>query len=352
MEWPYSECGGESDIDEDSNQEHSQSFSLHAEQTEVVQLLGQTLELPKGLCAQPEVFWEFFSPEHLWNELPRETREDLVTKFLPQFPDPASDVREKEATIQKLFHRESFRFNSSPLVDLQRNLEEGHYLTDVVKYRAKIAKSERHEQRYQECEYISRVARKLAASRKSLLELVGSSSSHLAGQLTIPRTSTASRKKGGTTSSVLNESVAVKARKRYLAEVASLNAEGNLSLSDSDEEAAYIEHRRHSTTTNHLGISVKIPRKPGRPPMVSAPGELFTETGETKVCSTFSYKSKASSSSSSSSLTSALPLDYKSLFNDEYLRQALRRHRKRKTADLVSCCWHFSNKILSITSSK
>lgn len=312
MEWPYSECGGDSDIDDESFTSHPPPPNSFAE-TEVVQLLGQTLVLPKGLCAQPDVFWEFFSLDHLWNELPDETQARLKTNFLPHFPE--NDAQEKEETIQKIFHCEPLRFDSSPLVEFQKNLEEGNYLTDVIRYREKIAKSERHEQRYQECEYISRVARKLAASRKSLLERTysyitpssGSSSEDLAAKL-----------KG---------SVAVKARKRYLNEISSIASEARLSLSDSEEEAAYLQH---PSFNNNINSSNRVSRKPGRQPLGYS--ETLTSTGEPKVYSTFAYKSRPETADS------GCPDVFQKIeFNENYLRQTLRRHRKRRTEDPVSC---------------
>lgn len=318
MEWNYSECGGDSEEDSNPN---PMNASFNSEQTEVLQVLRQTLELPKGICAQPEIFWEFFAPQHLWNELPGETREELMNKHLPQFPPDCtdSDRQEKERTLRLLFHREPFRFDSSPLGDFQRNLEEGNYLSDVVKYRAKIAKSERREQRFQECEYISRMASKLAACRKSLLQLAYDSPYNT--QLNSPRTA---QDRDG--SAVFTETVATRARKRYLTEIAHVMAEGNLPLSDSEEEAMLVTSKNNNN---------KVPRKPGRPPCPAnfsgAMTELqVTETGEPKVFGTFAYKPKAYSLPAAESFP-------KMLFNDDYLRQALRRHKKRKIEDPVSC---------------
>lgn len=310
MEWNYSECGGDSDSDSNGDATPHPMGASFAEQTELLQVLRQTLELPKGLCAKPQIFAEFFAPEHLWNLLPSETRDELVAKHLPEFPPDCDDALEKEATIQQLFHRKPFRFNSSPLVDFQRNLEEGNYLVDVVEYRAKIAKSERREQRFQECEYVSRMAGKLAASRKFLLDSFNTplSSPRVAKQ-EVP--------------TILSESVAVRARKRYLTELAHIMSDAHLPLSDSEEEALPL------ITSNS---QTKLPRRAGRPPATGPTTDtmdMLTETGESKIHGTFS--SKPSSSDALETLLKSTQ------FNEDYLKSVLRRHKKRKTEDPVSC---------------
>lgn len=335
MEWPYSECGGDSDIDDESFPDtNPPSSSFTAEQTEVVQLLDQTLALPKGLCAQPQVFWEFFSLDHLWNELPEETQETLKTNFLPHFPE--NDAQEKEETIQKIFHCEPLRFDRSPLVQFQKNLEEGNYLTDVIRYREKIAKSERHEQRYQECEYISRVARKMAASRKALLERAYSSSYSKPSSFSSSIRSPSSEDM----TAILKGSVAANARKRYLNEISTIASEANLSLSDSDDEAAYLHHPSFNNNNNNNSNNTtnRVPRKQGRPSMGSS--EMLTPTGEPKVYSTFAYKSRPGTADS------GCPDVFQKIdFNENYLRQTLRRHRKRRTEDPVSCRRFFLYKV-------
>lgn len=327
MEWNYSECGGDSDVDEeDSNPDPNQpmSASFNAEQTEVLQVLRQTLELPKGLCAQPDVFWEFFAPENLWNELPQETRDELMAQHLPQFPPEleVDDEAEKEATLQMLFHREAFRFNSSPLVDFQRNLEEGNYLQDVVKYRAKIAKSERREQRFQECDRISRMASRLVESRKELLQAMNPKASHSNNTRKNP-------KRESTADKTLSESVAMRARKRYMHEMKNIMLEANLPLSESDDE-------EHSLTNSNINNNnIRIPRKQGRPSLATT-DYILSESGAGglgipyKINGTFAYKPSKSTNSVADLL---LP---KAAFNDDYLKHALRRHKKRKTEDPVS----------------
>lgn len=332
MEWNYSECGGDSDVDEeDSNPDPNQpmSASFNAEQTEVLQVLRQTLELPKGLCAQPDVFWEFFAPENLWNELPQETRDELMAQHLPQFP-PELEVdegAEKEATLQMLFHREAFRFNSSPLVDFQRNLEQGNYLQDVVKYRAKIAKSERREQRFQECDRISRMASRLVESRKELLQAMNPKASHSNNTRKNP-------KRESTADKTLSESVAMRARKRYMHEMKNIMLEANLPLSESDDE-------EHSLTNSNINNNnIRIPRKQGRPSLAMTTATttdyILSESGAGglgipyKINGTFAYKPSKSTNSVADLL---LP---KTAFNDDYLKHALRRHKKRKTEEPVS----------------
>lgn len=60
--------------------------------------------------------------------------------------------------------------------------------------------------------------------------------------------------------------------------------------------------------------------------------EMLTPTGEPKVYSTFAYKSRPGTADS------GCPDVFQKIdFNENYLRQTLRRHRKRRTEDPVSC---------------
>lgn len=153
--------------EEEEEESRMGDLGSYQEPVESIKVLKQRFDLPKGLCANEAVFNEFFSMD-LWNELGPDVRQHLAQNFLPKFPE--NDREEKEITIQRFFNRESFRFGNSPLDEFQHNLEEGNYLLDVAKYKANIAKSERHEQRFQECERISQLAQKLAISRNRLLK--------------------------------------------------------------------------------------------------------------------------------------------------------------------------------------
>lgn len=302
MEWDYSECG-DSDLDEPG------SFS---EQTETVKLLEEKFDLPKGLCAQPEVFYEFFAMEHLWKELPTETCSELMA-LLPEFPQ--NDALEKKKTIEKLFNYETFRFNSSPLVEFQKNLEDGHYLSDVVRYRSKVAKSERHEQRYQECERISRLAQKLASSRGNLLNVAYKSP--LYAPLELRRSADPE---------AFTESVATRARKRYLNEIATVSSESNLPFSASDDEiSAPIDIYSSSKPLYSTGRAA---------PVVANVG---SDNGEIKIHSTFSYKHRPQHH------PEAVIND---LFNTDNLKVLLRRHKKCRAQESVSC-WSYELHVIN-----
>uniref|UniRef100_A0A1B0DAG4 Uncharacterized protein n=1 Tax=Phlebotomus papatasi TaxID=29031 RepID=A0A1B0DAG4_PHLPP len=151
-----------------SSERSEESAEDLAEPLEAATILKQRLNLPKGLCESESIFNEFFS-DKMWNTLTNDMRTYLVDNFLPKFP--GNDEHEKDITLQMIFNRETFRFGSSPLVDFQRNLEEGNYRPDIVKYRNSIQRSQRREQRYQECERISRIAKASLISREKLMRL-------------------------------------------------------------------------------------------------------------------------------------------------------------------------------------
>lgn len=165
-----SESNANSSESSDSSSSDSDESSNEASTTvlEAARILKQHIELPKGLCENANIFSEFFSLD-TWNQLPVPIKEHLNT-FLPTFSEnPAINRQEQETTIHKLFNNEISRFSGSPLIDFQTNLEEGNYRPDISKLRANIQKSQRREQRFQECERISRVAQSLLISREKLL---------------------------------------------------------------------------------------------------------------------------------------------------------------------------------------
>lgn len=136
------------------------------ERFEVAKILSEKFHLPKDLCENPEIFYEFFSVE-TWNTLSEEVQTLLMTNYLPNFPE--NDETEKLITLQALFTNEIVRFDQAPLETFQRNLEDGNYRPDIAHYRKSIRKAEEREQRFQECERISRIAKNLMISREKLL---------------------------------------------------------------------------------------------------------------------------------------------------------------------------------------
>ncbi|XP_059610747.1 uncharacterized protein LOC132257735 [Phlebotomus argentipes] len=193
------------------------------EPLEAATIAKQRLNLPKGLCESKSIFNEFFS-DKMWNTLTNDMRTYLVDNFLPKFP--GNDEHEKDITLQMIFNRETFRFGSSPLVDFQRNLEEGNYRPDIVKYRNSILRSQRREQRYQECERISRIAKASVMSRERLLRLAYDS----------PPGASLKRaaESANHVAKAVNVAAAVRAKKRFYQEISSTAKEMGIPLSDDE----------------------------------------------------------------------------------------------------------------------
>lgn len=162
-----SESGTSSSASSNSSESEQSSQSL-----EPALILKQNLELPKGLCENVSIFNEFFSLD-TWRCLPDHMK-DQLKPLLPNFSDICDNdkkeiQRETNATVQKLFTNQITRFETSPLIDFQRNLEEGNYRPDISKLRASIRKSQRHEQKFQNCERITQLAKSLTVSREQQL---------------------------------------------------------------------------------------------------------------------------------------------------------------------------------------
>lgn len=140
---------------------------------EPTRILDEILELPKGLCDNASVFNEFFSLD-TWNCLPDHMK-DQLKGFLPDFSEvcdnDAEAEEETDKTVVQLFSNQITRFHASPLVDFQSNLEEGNYHPDISRLRSNIQRSQRREQRFQQCERVSQMAKSLAVSRERLLRV-------------------------------------------------------------------------------------------------------------------------------------------------------------------------------------
>lgn len=204
-----SESGSESSCVSSSEQ---LSHSL-----EPARILKQALELPKGLCENVNIFNEFFSLD-TWKCLPDHMK-DQLKPFLPNFSEVCDNEveaqHETDATIQNLFTNQITRFNASPLIDFQRNLEEGNYRPDISRLRDNIQKSQKREQRFQQCERISRLAKSLAVSRERLLR-VAYESTDLCGIEQINSLYTSTNK-------LTTTAAAARAKKRYYEEISSIH---------------------------------------------------------------------------------------------------------------------------------
>lgn len=193
---------------------------------ESARILKQQIELPKGLCENPNIFDEFFSLD-TWNNLPMPIKEHLC-RFLPQFSDnPAENEQEQAVTIARLFNNNISRFTSSPLIDFQQNLEEGNYRPDISKLRANIQKSQRREQKFQEYERISRMSQSLLVSREKLLRAAYDTAPTAA--LRVDRIIHPTPKLSSTVASL-------RAKKRYFQEISNIAERVGLNSSLSDDE--------------------------------------------------------------------------------------------------------------------
>lgn len=154
-----------------SSSNNDENLMMIDDGTELAKIDKYTLRLPKGLCENANIFNEFFSMI-TWDTLPSNFQAYLKNKYLPNFNDIADDINndvEQNKTLKMLFNNEIIRFNSSPLIDLQKNLEEGNYRPDILKLRENIKKSKKREQKFQECERISQLAKSLMITREKVL---------------------------------------------------------------------------------------------------------------------------------------------------------------------------------------
>lgn len=198
----------------DTGSELTSSDSEQLDQSlEPTRILNEILELPKGLCDDPKIFNEFFSLD-TWNCLPDHMK-DQLNGFLPDFTEvcanDAEAEQETEKTVEQLFTNQITRFHASPLVDFQRNLEEGNYHPDISRLRSNIQRSQRREQRFQQCERVSQMAKSLAVSRERLLR-VAYQETGLSGIQKEARMNTSVRP-------LTTTATASRAKKRYLEEM-------------------------------------------------------------------------------------------------------------------------------------
>ncbi|XP_031635653.1 nuclear factor related to kappa-B-binding protein isoform X2 [Contarinia nasturtii] len=223
-----SESGTSSSGSSNSSESEQSSQSL-----EPARILKQNLELPKGLCENVSIFNEFFSLD-TWRCLPDHMK-DQLKPFLPNFSEICNndkkDVqRETNATIQKLFTNQITRFETSPLINFQRNLEDGNYRPDIARLRANIKKSQRREQRFQNCERISHLAKSLVVSREQQLRD--------AYDGTVIDTKKFSKKKDvfAVNFKLTTNAATVRSKKRYLEEIEKIREEVGLDSDLSDDD--------------------------------------------------------------------------------------------------------------------
>lgn len=218
-----SECSSVSNASSSDSESNSESSNVVLEPARI---LKQHLDLPKGLCDNVNIFNEFFSLD-TWNNLPEPIKDHLVN-FLPNFsPDPLINRHEQNTTIEQFFKHEIHRFDASPLRDFQKNLEEGNFQPDISRLRSNIQKSLRREQKFQECEYLSRLAKSLALSRERLLK--AAYDSPCGATLKVERVFHGTNK-------LSTSAAAMRAKKRYFQDITTISEDVGLNPTLSDDE--------------------------------------------------------------------------------------------------------------------
>ncbi|EDV93539.1 nuclear factor related to kappa-B-binding protein [Drosophila grimshawi] len=162
------------DQDTHSNSDSDDATTTQSDQMELAQLSAQHIfRLPRGLCESASIFHEFFSVE-TWQMLPNPMQAHLQA-LLPSYATllaPAQAAAEQDRTLLQLFNGGLQHFGQSPLLRLQRQLEEGSLRPDVRQLRRSIERSQRRERRFQEAERLSRLAKELFLSREQILQQV------------------------------------------------------------------------------------------------------------------------------------------------------------------------------------
>lgn len=246
-----------SDSSESASSSSSPSSSSESEQSsqslEPARILKHNLELPKGLCENPNIFHEFFSLD-TWRLLPDHMKNQLKT-HLPDFSsvdgriDRKEIQRETNLTIQHLFTNQITRFNSAPLNDFQRNLEEGNFRPDISRLRSNIKKSQRREQRFQSCERVSQLAKSLTVSREHAFRAAYDGNA-------IETIKRKCKKRKLPEMKLQSNAATIRSKKRFLEEIAKIREDVGLDTesSDDDDDANDI-YSDGSTKRNKRNIS-------------------------------------------------------------------------------------------------
>ncbi|KMZ04784.1 nuclear factor related to kappa-B-binding protein [Drosophila simulans] len=218
--------------------------TCQSDELELAQLTGRDIfRLPRGLCENASIFHEFFSLE-TWQQLPHH----LQARLQPMLPDfsrlvsgQAQAGAEQQRTLVQLFNGGLQRFGQSPLLQLQRQLEEGNLRPDVLQLRRSIQHSGRREFRFQQAERLSLLAKELFLSREQLLQHAYTSAPPSDGALgkNLPRPR--SRKRKPPTLSMENKFCSQRAKKRYAQELLELIGElegkpGDISAEEEEED--------------------------------------------------------------------------------------------------------------------
>uniref|UniRef100_A0A1A9VEW9 DEUBAD domain-containing protein n=1 Tax=Glossina austeni TaxID=7395 RepID=A0A1A9VEW9_GLOAU len=243
----------DSSLTSSSSDSDDEDNSAEEDSLELTKITKEILSLPRGLCENPNIFYEFFSLD-TWRELPAQVQNHLQ-QFLPRFthllPQQLAAV-EQTRTISMLFSDELKRFGQSPLATLQRQLEEGNCRPDILKLRQSIAKSKRREQRFRQCEQLSQLAKQLFLSRQRLMESAYQSAPDAV--LKVAQNSVLQPKPAQLYAD--NKLSAIRARKRFYFEISQMNQQ----LGFRDEDLSANEDEEDNLTAEELKLELSISR--------------------------------------------------------------------------------------------
>ncbi|ALC47119.1 CG11970 [Drosophila busckii] len=234
------EDASDQDMNTDSNSDDA--ITTQSDELELAQLNAcHTFRLPRGLCESASIFHEFFSVE-TWQMLPQNLQA-LLQPLLPNYAPmltPTQAVAEQQRTLLQLFNGGLQRFGESPLLRLQRQLEEGSLRPDVLQLRLSIERSQRRERRFQQAERLSRLAKELFLSREQMLQQAYNTSPPSESENDAVKALPVCRKRKLPTLQRENKFCMERARKRYCRELAALCCElqlqpGDISADEEDE---------------------------------------------------------------------------------------------------------------------
>lgn len=265
------------DLSDSDSETEDDTTTCQSDELELAQLSGRDIfRLPRGLCENSAIFHEFFSME-TWQLLPHHVQarlQPLLPDFSSLVSGQAQASAEQQRTLVQLFNGGLQRFGQSPLLQLQRQLEEGNLRPDVLQLRRSIQHSSRREFRFQQAERLSQLAKELFLSREQLLQHAYTSAPPAEGAFgkCLPRPRP--RKRKPPTLSMENRFCSQRAKKRYAQELLELVGECQLKVGDisaeeeeEDEECAQLMERLAKTP---LEFKLEEPRAPepagpGRP---------------------------------------------------------------------------------------
>lgn len=234
-----------SDQDMRSDSDSDDATTTQSDELELAQLNNNHIfRLPRGLCESASIFHEFFSVE-TWQLLPNNMQAQLQP-LLPSyaaFLTPSQAAAEQQRTLLQLFNGGLQRFGQSPLLRLQRQLEEGSLRPDVLQLRLSIERSQRRERHFQHAERLSRLAKELFLSREQMLQQVYAMAPPSDCGFDRFKAKSRPRKRKTPTLHRENKFCVERARKRYCQELVELTRDlqlqpGDISADEQDEEAA------------------------------------------------------------------------------------------------------------------